>query len=70
MHYIHQNPVKANLVKKMEDWDYSSFKDYCGLRNGSLCNKESAVRLLAINLDTFYTDSYQFISDHEMDNLF
>ena len=34
MHYIHQNPMKANLVKKIEDWPYSSFRDYCGLRTG------------------------------------
>jgi len=24
--YIHQNPMKAGLVKKMEDWEFSSFK--------------------------------------------
>jgi putative transposase len=23
--YIHQNPLKANLVNKLEDWQYSSF---------------------------------------------
>ena len=27
-HYIHQNPLKAGLVQKMEDWKYSSFNDY------------------------------------------
>jgi putative transposase len=27
-HYIHQNPVVANLVAKSEEWDYSSFPDY------------------------------------------
>ena len=69
MHYIHQNPMKANLVKKMEDWDYSSFKDYCGLRNGTLCNKELAVQLLDLNLKTFYNDSYQLISDDEINQL-
>jgi len=70
MHYIHQNPMKANLVKKMEDWDYSSFKDYCGFRNGTLCNKELAAQLLDINMKTFYNDSYQLISDDEINNLF
>jgi putative transposase len=35
-HYIHQNPLRASLVAKMEDWDYSSFKDYTGLRKGTL----------------------------------
>ena len=69
IHYIHQNPMKANLVKRMEDWDYSSFKDYCGLRNGTLCNKELAVQLLDINPETFYTDSYQLVSDNEINNL-
>lgn len=37
--YIHQNPVKANLVKKETDWEYSSAKEYAGLRNGKLVNK-------------------------------
>lgn len=40
--YIHQNPMKAGLVTKMEDWLYSSFRDYVGLRNGTLA---SAIRL-------------------------
>ncbi len=38
--YIHQNPVKAGLVKTDTDWEYSSAKDYAGLRNGKLVNKE------------------------------
>ncbi len=40
--YIHQNPVKANLVKKATDWQFSSAKDYVGLRGGKLINKERA----------------------------
>ncbi len=34
--YIHQNPLKAGLVERMEEWEYSSFKDYLKIRNGSL----------------------------------
>ena len=34
--YIHQNPVKAGLVKNPEDWEFSSFRDLSGLRNGKL----------------------------------
>ncbi|NVN96256.1 MAG: hypothetical protein HXX18_13355 [Bacteroidetes bacterium] len=41
--YIHNNPVKANLVKNAEDWEFSSCKDYCGLRNGKLINRERAI---------------------------
>ncbi len=38
--YIHQNPVKAGLVKQAEDWEFSSYRDVCGLRNGKLINRE------------------------------
>ena len=40
--YIHQNPVNANLVERMEDWEFSSARDYSGLRNGTLVAKEIA----------------------------
>ena len=36
--YIHQNSVKANLVKDASDWEFSSCRDYAGLRNGTLIN--------------------------------
>ncbi|SHI32768.1 putative transposase [Tangfeifania diversioriginum] len=39
-HYIHQNPVKAGLVQKATDWEFSSARDYAGFRNGKLVNKE------------------------------
>jgi len=69
MHYIHQNPMKAKLVARMEDWEFSSFRDYCGLRNGTLCNKELAIRLLDLNVKTFYEDSYRIINDGELNNI-
>ena len=37
--YIHNNPVKAGLVKKPEDWEFSSCADLIGLRNGSLIDR-------------------------------
>jgi len=40
--YIHQNPVKAKLVKNEVDWEFSSAMDYKGLRNGKLINKDIA----------------------------
>lgn len=50
-HYIHMNPFKANLVNKLEDWRFSSFTDYLGLRNGTLVNKIKAQELLDIDFD-------------------
>ena len=38
--YIHLNPVRARLVQRPEDWRYSSYQDYVGLRNGTLPNPE------------------------------
>jgi putative transposase len=61
LHYIHQNAYRAKLVKRMEDWEYSSFPDYCGKRNGTLCNKELAINLLGLDMKTFYEDSYRQI---------
>ncbi|MBA4380677.1 MAG: transposase [Anaerolinea sp.] len=34
--YIHLNPVKAGFVKKAEDWEFSSYREYIGLRHGVL----------------------------------
>ncbi len=41
--YIHNNPVKAKLVKKADEWEFSSAMDYTGLRNGQLINKKTAI---------------------------
>ena len=62
-HYIHQNPWRANLVNRMEDWDYSSFKDYAGLRNGSLCNKKLAEKYCSYNPKDFMKESYRDLTD-------
>ena len=37
--YIHNNPVKAGLVQNREDWEFSSYADITGLRNGTLIDR-------------------------------
>jgi putative transposase len=37
--YIHNNPVKAALVEKEADWEFSSARDFAFLRNGTLINR-------------------------------
>jgi putative transposase len=37
--YIHRNPLAAGLVKNLNEWIYSSYLDYIGQRNGTLCNR-------------------------------
>jgi len=34
--YIHMNPVTAGLAARPEDWVFSSYRDYIGLRDGTL----------------------------------
>ena len=65
-HYIHQNPMKAGLVKNMEDWEFSSFKDCLGLRKETLCNLNLAKERLTINFDILYEESYKFIYNKEV----
>jgi putative transposase len=62
--------MKANLVEKMEDWEYSSFKDYCGLRDETMCNKDLAIQLLNLKMKTFYEDSYRIIEPEELKKIF
>lgn len=38
--YIHLNPVTAGLAKRPEDWEFSSYREYIGLRNGTLPEPE------------------------------
>jgi hypothetical protein len=52
----------------MEDWKYSSFPDYCGFRNGTLCNKLLLLKLTDYNYDRFYQDSYEIIPEELFKN--
>lgn len=38
--YIHANPVKDGLVARPEDWPYSNYQEWVGLRSGSLVDRE------------------------------
>ena len=40
--YIHFNPVSAHLVVRPEEWEFSSYRDYCGMRGGKLINRKIA----------------------------
>lgn len=38
--YIHANPVKAGLVASPEQWLFSNYRDWIGLRDGILCDND------------------------------
>ena len=71
LHYIHQNPYKAKLVDKLEDWEFSSFRDYAGLRNDSLCNIPYCYNIFGINdINEFYDLSYSKLEENIIKNIF
>lgn len=38
--YIHVNPVLAGLCVNPEDWEYSNYREWLGLRKGSLFDRD------------------------------
>ncbi len=48
--YIHQNPVNAGLTKKAIDWEFSSARDYAGVREGTLVNKKIILEYIDVNI--------------------
>jgi REP element-mobilizing transposase RayT len=56
--YIHLNPVRANLVEKAEEWEFSSYQEYIKLRQSNLLSLNEMRSLL----DT--TEDYRsFVED-------
>lgn len=67
MHYIHQNPVKANLVSRLEDWSYSSFNEYYN-PNDAVSNITEASLILDLpkSKNEFVEASYSVIANNEI----
>jgi putative transposase len=64
LHYIHQNPLRAKLVDRMEDWKWSSFREYIGISSERISNKEIAYDHLGVNEGSFLSDSYAPIEEN------
>lgn len=56
LRYIHQNPLKAGLVKKLEDYQYSSFGEYLGLNDDNYVDKDFVLALYNKDRNTAITD--------------
>ncbi len=46
--YIHQNPIAHKYATNINDWEFSSAKNYYSNRNGKLVNKERAKEFVLI----------------------
>ncbi|MBD2162931.1 transposase [Calothrix membranacea FACHB-236] len=61
--YIHLNPVKAGLVQTPEEWEFSSYLEYAGLRTGTI------PRTAYIKTQVEQEPAYQqFLADHNLPN--
>jgi len=38
--YIHFNPIKDGLVEELNNYKWSSYPDFIGIREGTLCDKD------------------------------
>ena len=65
-HYIHQNPLNAKLCNKLENWKFSSYPDYAGLRNGSLINKALAEEIVNFDKNNFSAQSFAAIDEKKL----
>jgi hypothetical protein len=68
--YLHQNPVKAALAKNMLEWEYSSCKEYCGLRSESLSKVELGKTVLNLSEKDFIDMPVIEFSDEEIGKIF
>ena len=68
-HYIHQNPLNAGIVNKLENWQYSSFMEYLDLQYNPLCNFELASQLINFVRDNFIEQSYAVIDEVGMNGI-
>ena len=66
-YYIHQNPLRAGLVTDIADWHYSSYRDYAGLRNGTLMDKNIASQMLGMTSNELIL--HKILADESLKNI-
>lgn len=69
-HYIHQNPIRAGLVNKIGNWPYSSYPDYCGMRDGTLIAKDVTFSKLGIDRKLIIKESTNTLDPQKIQQLY
>jgi putative transposase len=70
VHYIHNNAYAANLVNSPFLWEFSSVKDYAGLRNVTLCNKELFFKLSGLANKDFLNGIIPSLNQNDLKDIF
>ena len=68
--YIHQNPVKAYLVKSKHEWEHSSWHEYFGKNITGLCNTDQFLQLPCMLERPITKDTDDLIKDEDEEFLF
>ena len=68
--YIHQNPLVAGLINKLEDWPFSSFVEYLNQSNYKLCNRTLAKEMIHLDWNNFYVQSKYMLDNKEILDIF
>jgi putative transposase len=66
--YIHNNPKTGGLVEDLKDYQWSSYPDYAGLRQGTLCDQSLILGMMQNNRETykkFAAESYIKIKERK-----
>ena len=65
--YIHLNPLRAGLVKQLEDYPWSSYLDYFHLRKSNISNLDPSfiLNFLGTNLFKSIKKYREYIIQHQ-----
>ena len=65
--YIHLNPLRAGMVKRLEEYPWSSFMDYAGIRNNTIIeslNIQFILNSFGSNLEQAKREYVRFVLDN------
>jgi len=68
--YIYQNPVKSGLVKNIQDWEYSSYKEYSGLRSERLSNVDLGKSIFDLSIFDFENEDIAEFHENDLEGIF
>ncbi|HLP50462.1 MAG TPA: hypothetical protein VK154_06225 [Chitinophagales bacterium] len=68
--YIHNNPLKANLTSKTNDWKFSSLNEYLNTGDNGICNKKLLFELADINHKYDFANQYKDLDEGEAKRIF
>ena len=61
INYIHANPVKAGIVREMNEYNFSSYNDYIN-KNGII--DDDILRLINLDVDNYYQKFYNICDEN------